>query len=194
MKNNVFSVSGGSSVIQVWCYKTKSLMECFVDSGDLKRLPDIAWYASPARFPAGKYYVMGKRWDATEKKTKTVMLHRVILDVKDPAVEVDHRDNNGLNNRRSNLRPCTHKQNLRFHKPAEYWAAKDHRLDLSVEYREERKIANAIAQEFGFTRAGMYKIRMDERTNSPAAIRYREAIAGKVRSLYRLHRAGMGMK
>lgn len=39
------------------------------------------------------------------------MLHRFLLNVTDPSVKVDHRDGDGLNNVRSNLRTCTDRQN-----------------------------------------------------------------------------------
>ena len=44
---------------------------------------------------------------------KTVLMHRLIAGVTDRAVKVDHRDGNGLNNVRDNLRPATHTQNAR---------------------------------------------------------------------------------
>jgi hypothetical protein len=39
-------------------------------------------------------------------------MHRVLLGVTDHCVKVDHRDGNGLNNQRHNLRIATHAQNL----------------------------------------------------------------------------------
>lgn len=41
------------------------------------------------------------------------MLHRFILEVSDRKIEVDHRDGDGRNNCRSNLRAGTHTQNQR---------------------------------------------------------------------------------
>lgn len=38
-------------------------------------------------------------------------LHRFILDVTDPKIEVDHRNHNGLDNQRSNIRECSRAQN-----------------------------------------------------------------------------------
>lgn len=39
------------------------------------------------------------------------MMHRQILGLTDSHQQADHRDTNRLNNRRSNLRPCTNAQN-----------------------------------------------------------------------------------
>jgi len=40
-------------------------------------------------------------------------MHRLILGLTDRHIQTDHRDNNGLNNQRSNLRPATSSQNGR---------------------------------------------------------------------------------
>lgn len=48
-----------------------------------------------------------------DKKTRKYvgLLHRILLNVEDRNIVVDHIDNNGLNNRRSNLRLATYVQN-----------------------------------------------------------------------------------
>lgn len=43
---------------------------------------------------------------------KTIYMHRVIMNTPDD-MDVDHRDGNGLNNTRGNLRNCTNTQNQR---------------------------------------------------------------------------------
>lgn len=43
---------------------------------------------------------------------RVLLMHRVILGVTGKAI-VDHSDGDGLNNRRSNLRACSHAQNMR---------------------------------------------------------------------------------
>lgn len=50
-----------------------------------------------------------------KSKGKTVLLHRVIMDDPD-GMTIDHRDGNGLNNTRSNLRIATKAQNNRNQK------------------------------------------------------------------------------
>jgi hypothetical protein len=47
------------------------------------------------------------------RKTKILRMHRLILGLDDPALDVDHIDGDGLNNRRSNLRAVTRQQNTR---------------------------------------------------------------------------------
>jgi hypothetical protein len=44
-------------------------------------------------------------------KRKIVRMHREIMHAP-PGLFVDHRNNNGLDNRRANLRPATHSQNM----------------------------------------------------------------------------------
>lgn len=45
-------------------------------------------------------------------KRRPQYLHRFILDITDPDVKVDHKDHNGLNNSRGNLRLATGLQNM----------------------------------------------------------------------------------
>ena len=44
--------------------------------------------------------------------TKLGRLHRFLLDITDRNVEVDHINGNTLDNRLSNLHPCSHQQNM----------------------------------------------------------------------------------
>ncbi len=43
---------------------------------------------------------------------RTVMLHHAVIGKPRAGLETDHRDRNRLNNQRSNLRQCTHGQNM----------------------------------------------------------------------------------
>ncbi len=70
-----------------------------VDDDDFERVSQYRWNAD---FRRHTVYV----------SNNTVgYLHRFVLDAVG-GLDIDHRDGNGLNNLRSNLRPCTRAQNL----------------------------------------------------------------------------------
>ena len=58
------------------------------------------------------YYAMTDVRRENGSKT-TVMMHRLLLGLTDPNIQADHRDRNGLNNRRENLRACSNGENKR---------------------------------------------------------------------------------
>jgi len=76
-----------------------------VDDRDYLRLSQYKWYFQ--RYKASGYVVR-----SLKKNGKRVLrsMHRMILDAP-IGTEVDHKDGDGLNNQRSNLRLCTHQQN-----------------------------------------------------------------------------------
>jgi len=53
------------------------------------------------------------RTDISSGKRKTTQMHRDILGVSDANIIIDHKDHDGLNNQRSNLRECTKEENSR---------------------------------------------------------------------------------
>lgn len=75
-----------------------------VDDEDYDRLAAFSWIAKPAEQVADRWYAY--RTEAG----RTVYMHREIADAA-PGEIVDHRDNDGLNNRRRNLRVCSRGQN-----------------------------------------------------------------------------------
>ncbi len=88
----VVSVSGKTAVI---------------DAEDWPLIKQYKWYA----LCTGRHR---KIWYFSTNSTegRTIYLHRLIMNAA-PGEEVDHIDGNGLNNQRSNLRKCSHAQNLR---------------------------------------------------------------------------------
>ena len=79
-----------------------------VDDEDFERLSKVKWQAS-----VRKYTVYAINTKTIERgKTTTIMMHRAILGVTDPKVYVDHRDGDGLNNCRINIRRCTPAENV----------------------------------------------------------------------------------
>lgn len=74
-----------------------------VDAEDYERLSKYKWYGAKTR---GNYYAYRNR------NNRTVSMHREIMG-EPKGMCVDHKDGNGLNNRKSNLRICTVAQNIR---------------------------------------------------------------------------------
>lgn len=80
-----------------------------VDDEDLPRVRNYSWRAARS-FNNTWYAITSVR--GADRQWKTVRMHRLILDADEGDPEVDHRNLNGLDNRRENLRTATHSQNL----------------------------------------------------------------------------------
>lgn len=68
--------------------------EIFVDDYDFETLNNYSWRIHE--------YANGNRYAETGKSG--IKMHRMILDVNDSSIIIDHKDRNGLNNQRNNLR------------------------------------------------------------------------------------------
>lgn len=90
--------------------KTVPLSQGFaacVDDADYHRVSAYKWSATKT-----KNTVYGIRKARTsDNRTTSQLLHRFILRVTDPRIHVDHRDHDGLNCQRDNLRKCVRGEN-----------------------------------------------------------------------------------
>lgn len=77
-----------------------------VDDEDYEYLNQWKWIAVKLGYT---YYAARNHF--ISKKRTTLSMHRVIMNTP-KGIEVDHIDHNGLNNQKSNLRNCSHKQNI----------------------------------------------------------------------------------
>ncbi len=77
-----------------------------VDAADYQWLSMYKWNASESK---NAFY-------ARNSKRRRIYMHRFIMNAP-PDKVVDHKDHNGLNNRRSNLRICSSAENLRNRRP-----------------------------------------------------------------------------
>lgn len=69
-----------------------------IDDADWPLIASYRWYAA---FQDGRWYAVALPLGGNSRRTK-IRMHNLILGTK----PVDHRDGNGLNSRRSNLRRC----------------------------------------------------------------------------------------
>ena len=73
-----------------------------VDDEDYEYLNQWKWYA----------HKKGKKWYAESWTGYKIKMHTLIMNTP-INFEVDHKDHNGLNNQKYNLRICTHSQNVK---------------------------------------------------------------------------------
>ena len=76
-----------------------------VDDSDFEYLSQWKWHLSKRR---SKHYAARNRSKRELEGPHLILMHREVC----AGPMVDHRDGNGLNNQRDNLRTCTNSQNL----------------------------------------------------------------------------------
>ena len=98
-----------------WVIKTGNMKEiklthdkvALVDDDNFKYLNQWKWY--PLKQRNGNYYA-GRSIQLSDGKIKTILMHKIIINTSNE-LEIDHKDRNGLNNQKSNLRNCNRSQN-----------------------------------------------------------------------------------
>ena len=73
-----------------------------VDEEDFEHLEEFKWYATTKGYAVRDVHVEGKK--------VTIRMHRVVMNSPD-SLQVDHINNDKLDNRKSNLRLCNNTQN-----------------------------------------------------------------------------------
>ncbi|MGA2171931.1 MAG: HNH endonuclease [Sedimentisphaerales bacterium] len=88
-----------------------------VDCDDYERLTKWKWYALKSR---RTYYAARNEWQRTavkKRKCKMIMMHNEVLRPAEGML-ADHRNDNGLDNRKANLREATQEENARNRRKA----------------------------------------------------------------------------
>lgn len=102
--------------------KTISLTQgkiALVDDEDYERLSRHKWYAIKSKHT---YYAV-RNLPRENGKQHGIRMHRVILGLTSPKLQGDHKDHDGLNNQKYNLRICTNLQNS--------WNKKKHKTNVA---------------------------------------------------------------
>ena len=95
-----------------------------IDDDDFDLVKRYSWHAHLSPNNKNNYYARTNI--LIDGKSSTVLMHRLILNITDSKVMIDHEDNDGLNNSKSNLRIATNSQNqgnrklLKSDKTSEY--------------------------------------------------------------------------
>lgn len=132
-------MSEGKRTIQISAGYTAT-----VDEENYDELIPYLWTASVLKNRNGEISIVyAWRWtSAKDGPKKKVYMHRQILGITDPSIDVDHKDHDGLNNTRENLRTGSRTSNLgnkrmavnntsgykgvSWYKPTKKWRARIH--------------------------------------------------------------------
>lgn len=74
-----------------------------IDTEDYPRIRMFKWYVCPS---FGTFYAR-----SAINRNEKILLHRLIMSFPNFPLEIDHKDFDGLNNTKNNLRLCTHAEN-----------------------------------------------------------------------------------
>ena len=142
--------------------KVYGVIRVKIDNDDLEKCSKLTWHY--AKNKDSKYI-------QTRIKGKMIKLHRYIMNMNNSNLVVDHINRNPLDNRKSNLRICSYKENsfnksirvdntsgipgVRFHKTNKKWRAKIkyNNLTIHLGYFEdinEALINRRVAEEILF--------------------------------------------
>jgi len=134
-----------------------------VDDSDFEWLNQWKWYALKSH---NTWYAVRNIETGVDGKQERLYMHRIILSIDNPKTKGDHRDHDGLNNQRENLRLCTDAQNQANRRSSANGTSKY----LGVSWYSRDKVWKAQINKYGKTNhLGYFKNEID------AAIAYNNA-------------------
>ncbi len=118
-----------------------------VDDEDFEEMNKIRWFHFQTN---GNTYAITKLQDKQTKQRKTKYMHRLVLGAPSH-MQVDHINHNGLDNRKSNLRLCTNKENQRNRR-----VQKNNKLGVSGVWRSGNKYGVSISVDGNRKHIGLF--------------------------------------
>ena len=126
-----------------------------VDPEDFELLSQLKWHIHEKhniKYARHTYYRSGKYG--------TCLMHRLVLNAPDNLI-VDHINGDGLDNRKANLRLCTHSENLLNRSPRRgtsiykgvYWHNKDRRWTATISKDGKRRRIGGFTSEIEAAKA-----------------------------------------
>lgn len=101
------------------------------------------------------YAMRNSKPDPITKKRHHIMMHRVLADTPD-GMDTDHKNGNGLDNRRRNLRTCSRSQNMHNRRPNKkgtskhkgvYWHKQSKKWRAYIQINKERIYLGGFKKE-----------------------------------------------
>jgi len=86
--------------------------QVLVDADDFEMLAVLGWYGMEFRQKNGRIYTYAANCVGYKDTKRTVLMHRMLLGSPKGKL-VDHKNGDTLDNRKCNLRLCSHAQNAR---------------------------------------------------------------------------------
>ena len=81
-----------------------------VDDEDFEKVGHLKWHEFKSK---NRSKIYAKRNFRVNGVSKSELMHRVILGITDPKILIDHKNGDGLDNQKHNIRVCTNAQNTR---------------------------------------------------------------------------------
>ena len=114
-----------------------------VDDEDYEKLNQFKWYA----FKGWNVFYAGRQSSKVNGKCRKLRMHHDIIGFPPKGLQTDHRDGNGLNNQRENLRFATNRQNQQNRKhqgkssryPGVCWQKNDKKWQANIQINGKLK-------------------------------------------------------
>jgi hypothetical protein len=116
------------------------------------------------------------------------MFHRYLLGVTDPTIEVHHKNNDSLNNRRANLEQMSHQRNMRERFPKRNWQEVESKRKLRTERSIRNAAFRAVRKLTGYTRQTIWQVYNGRSKNPELLEQLNKALAGEIAPLPTNHK------